>query len=137
MKPASRLILAATTALVLVRHHGRRPGRRCPDPGGDNRNRRPVTQADYEEEGEEGEGWFPWLGHRGHDGHDGHHGGRGEHGEHGDRESHDHDDDDCQPGRGGDDDDHGACGMGMNAQPTTPPANGLFKDGAAPKAQVN
>lgn len=131
MKPASRLILAASTALVLA--GATMAGAQAvvtPAPAAATETAAPVTQADYEEEGE---GWFQWLGHRGHDGHEGHHGGRGEHG---DRESHDDDDDDCQPGRGGDDD-HGACSMGMTAQPTTPPANGLFKDGAAPKAQMN
>lgn len=138
MKPASRLILAMSTALVLA--GATMAGAQAvvaPKPAATTETAAPVTQADYEEEGEEGEGWFQWLGHRGHDGHDGHH---GKHGEHGDRESHDDDDDDCQPGRGfgGDDDDEGgACGMGMNAQPTTPPANGLFKNGAAPKAQMN
>ena len=132
MKLASRLILAVPTALVLA--GATMAGAQAvvaPTPAATTETAAPVTQADYDEEGE---GWFQWLGHRGHDGHEGHHGGRGEHG---DRESHDDDDDDCQPGRGGDDDDHGACGMGMTAQPTTPPANGLFNNGAAPKAQMN
>lgn len=132
MKPASRLILAMSTALVLA--GATMAGTQAvvaPKPAATTETAAPATQADYEEEGE---GWFQWLGHRGHEGH---HGGRGEHG---DRASHDDDDDDCQPGRGfgGDDDDEGgACGMGMNSQPTTPPANGLFKNGAAPKAQMN
>lgn len=135
MKLASRLILAATTALVLA--GATVAGAQAvvsPAPAAATKTAAPVTLADYEEEDE---GWFQWLGHGDDDGHDGHQGGRGEHGG---RESHDDDDDDCQPGNGfgGDDDDEGgACGMGLNAQPTTPPANGLFKDGAAPKAQMN
>lgn len=136
MKTASRLILAATTALVLAgASMAGAQAIHAPAPTAIPSTAAPATLADYDEE--DG-GWFQWLGRRGHGGDEGHHGGRGEHGG---REAHDDDDEGgCQAGGGfgGDDDDEGGtCGMGMNAQPSTPPANGLFKNGAAPKAQMN
>jgi hypothetical protein len=87
----------------------------------------PVVQADYDEDddGEEG-GLLGLFG-----GHHGRHGGQ-------QRGESDHE------GRGGDDD--GGCRQGATdangrcqtgAQNTTPPANGLFNNGAAPKAQMN
>lgn len=144
---ASKWILAGMTALALV-SGGFARAQETATPA----QPAPLVLADAGEDDDENEGgWFAWMGgdHDGHGdhrgGHRGHDGGRG--GDHDDDEDkgEGRGDDDhagrhgCGPqGAGDDDDDDGAaCGPGAQAQPGTPPANGLFQNGQAPKAQVN
>ena len=79
-----------------------------------------VVQVDYDED-EDDDGWFGK--HR--------HGGEGKHhGRHGEGRDDEDEAGGCRQGATASD---GRCQMGQG----TPPANGLFQGGAAPKAQVN
>jgi len=119
MKPSTLALLAAMTALTfgtgLAQAQTSAPAA-------------PVVLAEYDEDEDgEGGGLFGLFG-----GHQ-----RGEHGgKHGRQEAQERgeDDDENAGCRQGATDANGLCQTGQNA---TPPANGLFNNGAAPKAQMN
>jgi hypothetical protein len=122
MKPKSKALLAALTVLSLTQAGFAQVSTVPPLAP---KVESPAVQVEYEEEEE---GWFGLFGHdKGDQG--------GKHGGHR-RGGHDDDGDDER----GDDDDRGAAAApcAQDAQGACkPPANGLFQNGTAPKAQTN
>lgn len=125
MKPKSKVLLAALAVLSLTQAGFAQVSTVPPLAP---KVESPAVPVEYEEEEE---GWFGLFGHD-----KGDHGGK--HGGHR-RGGHDDDGDDGDDERGEDDD------RGATAAPCTqdaqgackPPANGLFQNGTAPKAQTN
>ncbi|MCW1920058.1 hypothetical protein NX862_14960 [Rhodobacter sp. KR11] len=139
MKPKTKALLAALTVLSLTQAGFAQVSTVPPLAP---KVESPAVQVEYEEEEE---GWFGLFGHDKGD-HGGKHGGhrRGGHDDDGDDERGDDGDDDGDDDRGegerGEDNDRGAAAApcAQDAQGACkPPANGLFQNGTAPKAQTN